>query len=127
MWRVGGGYCLFKPAVIGDVQPRQAFEIYRAQGVIELVCEEKHMGSRAVVLLSRDDDVAEERFGLAGRGPIHTRTGRSFDADLADELPLRLRAVVGQVGLFTEVDMPWLLLDAELLPWSEKASALLRI
>jgi len=29
------------------------------------VCEEKHMGSRAVVLLTRDDDVAEERFGLA--------------------------------------------------------------
>ena len=107
--------------------PRQAFETYRAQGVTELVCEEKHMGSRAVVLLTRDDDVAEKRFGLAGRGAIHTRTGRSFfDAALTDELLLRLRAVAEEAGVFAELDTSWLLLDAELLPWSAKAEDLLR-
>jgi protein phosphatase len=107
--------------------PRQAFETFRAQGVTELVCEEKHMGSRAVVLLTRDDDVAEKRFGLAGRGAIHTRTGRSFfDADLTDDLLLRLRAVASAAGLFDELDTSWLLLDAELLPWSAKAEDLLR-
>ncbi|MFI5693094.1 polynucleotide kinase-phosphatase [Kribbella sp. NPDC051586] len=107
--------------------PRQAFETYRAQGVTELVCEEKHMGSRAVVLLTRDDDVAEKRFGLAGRGAIHTRTGRSFfEPDLTDELLLRLRAVASAAGVFEELDTPWLLLDAELLPWSAKAEDLLR-
>ncbi|TDW23589.1 polynucleotide kinase-phosphatase [Kribbella kalugense] len=105
--------------------PRQAFETYRAQGVTELVCEEKHMGSRAVVLLTRDDDVAEKRFGLAGRGAIHTRTGRSFfNAELTDELLLRLRAVAARAGLFE--DTSWILLDAELLPWSAKAEDLLR-
>ncbi|TCC33621.1 polynucleotide kinase-phosphatase [Kribbella sindirgiensis] len=107
--------------------PRQAFETYRGQGVTELVCEEKHMGSRAVVLLTRDDDVAEKRFGLAGRGAIHTRTGRSFfDAELTDELLLRLRAVAAAAGVFDELDTSWLLLDAELLPWSAKAEDLLR-
>ncbi|MGW7682672.1 polynucleotide kinase-phosphatase [Kribbella sp. NPDC054772] len=107
--------------------PRQAFEAFRGQGVTELVCEEKHMGSRAVVLLTRDDDVAEKRFGLAGRGAIHTRTGRSFfDAGLTDELLLRLRAVVAKAGVFDELDTSWLLLDAELLPWSAKAEDLLR-
>ncbi|GAA2788889.1 polynucleotide kinase-phosphatase [Kribbella solani] len=107
--------------------PRQAFEAYRAQGVTELVCEEKHMGSRAVVLLTRDDDVAEKRFGLAGRGAVHTRTGRSFfDASLTDELLLRLRSVAERAGVFDELDTSWVLLDAELLPWSAKAEDLLR-
>jgi protein phosphatase len=107
--------------------PRQAFETYRGQGVTELVCEEKHMGSRAVVLLTRDDDVAEKRFGLAGRGAIHTRTGRSFfDAELTDELLVRLREVASNAGVFDELGTSWLLLDAELLPWSAKAEDLLR-
>jgi len=107
--------------------PTQAFEAYQAEGVTELVCEEKHMGSRAVVLLTRDDDVAEKRFGLAGRGAVHTRTGRSFfDSTLTDELLLRLRAVVEEAGLFEELDTSWLLLDAELLPWSAKAMDLLK-
>ncbi|MEV6412336.1 polynucleotide kinase-phosphatase [Kribbella sp. NPDC051718] len=107
--------------------PTQAFEAYKGQGVTELVCEEKHMGSRAVVLLTRDDDVAEKRFGLAGRGAVHTRTGRSFfDPTLTDDLLLRLREVAEAAGLFDELDTSWLLLDAELLPWSAKAGDLLR-
>jgi protein phosphatase len=107
--------------------PEQAFAAFKGQGVTELVCEEKHMGSRAVVLLTRDDDVAEKRFGLAGRGAVHTRTGRSFfDASLTDELLLRLREVAVEAGLFEELDTSWLLLDAELLPWSAKAMDLLR-
>ncbi|MFC5266626.1 polynucleotide kinase-phosphatase [Kribbella qitaiheensis] len=107
--------------------PEQAFEAFKGQGVAALVCEEKHMGSRAVVLLTRDDDVAEKRFGLAGRGAVHTRTGRSFfDASLTDELLLRLREVAVEAGLFDELDTSWLLLDAELLPWSAKAMDLLR-
>ncbi|MFI5708570.1 polynucleotide kinase-phosphatase [Kribbella sp. NPDC051620] len=107
--------------------PTQAFEAYKGQGVTELVCEEKHMGSRAVVLLTRDDDVAEKRFGLAGRGAVHTRTGRSFfDPALTDDLLVRLREVAEAAGLFDELDTSWLLLDAELLPWSAKAGDLLR-
>jgi protein phosphatase len=107
--------------------PRQAFEAYAGQGVSELVCEEKHMGSRAVVLLTRDDGVAEKRFGLAGLGAVHTRTGRSFfRPELTDELLLRLRSAVEKAGLFDELHTPWLLLDAELLPWSAKAGDLLR-
>ncbi|MDX6237771.1 MAG: hypothetical protein QOG10_2586 [Kribbellaceae bacterium] len=107
--------------------PRQAFEAYAGQGVSEVVCEEKHMGSRAVVLVTRDDDVAEKRFGLAGLGAVHTRTGRSFfGPELTDELLLGLRSAVEKAGLFKELDTPWLLLDAELLPWSAKAGDLLR-
>jgi protein phosphatase len=42
--------------------PAEAFAYYRAHGVARVVCEEKHMGSRAVVVLCRDEDEARARF-----------------------------------------------------------------
>ena len=38
--------------------PAQAFDAYRAEGVDQVVCEEKHMGSRAVALVCRTLDAA---------------------------------------------------------------------
>ncbi|MFJ4876282.1 polynucleotide kinase-phosphatase [Streptomyces sp. NPDC088745] len=109
--------------------PAEAFAQYRADGVAKVVCEEKHMGSRAVVLVCRDADVARARFGVDGpTGVVHTRTGRPFfDDESVGELVLaRLRTAVGEAGLWEELDTDWLLLDAELMPWSLKASGLLR-
>lgn len=87
------------------------------------------MGSRAVALVCRDEAVAKERFGVEGvTGALHTRTGRPFfdDPAVTEEFLARLRAAVGAAGLWDELDTGWLLLDAELLPWSLKASGLLR-
>jgi hypothetical protein len=42
--------------------PAEAFAYYRAHGVAKVVCEEKHMGSRAVVVLCRDQHAARARF-----------------------------------------------------------------
>ncbi|WP_079132241.1 polynucleotide kinase-phosphatase [Streptomyces nanshensis] len=110
--------------------PREAFAAYRADGVRQLVCEEKHMGSRAVALVCRDAETARRRFGVAdgATGTVHTRTGRPFfdDAALTEELLTRLREAVGGAGLWDELGTDWLLFDAELLPWSLKASGLLR-
>jgi protein phosphatase len=105
--------------------PAEAFEAYRAAGVDEVVCEEKHMGSRAVVLVCRDS--ALPAFGVEGSGAVWTRTGRSFfPDDMTSALVNRLRAAVEKAGLFDELEASWLLLDAELLPWSAKAGQLLR-
>src|SRR6185437_1245413 len=41
-------------------------------------------------------------------------------------LLLRARDAVAAAGLFEELDTSWLLLDAELMPWSAKAGQLLR-
>ncbi|WP_033438642.1 polynucleotide kinase-phosphatase [Saccharothrix sp. NRRL B-16314] len=96
--------------------PEDAFADYRNVGVREVICEEKHMGSRAVVLVRRDDG-----------GVIHTRTGRAFfDAPLADELLARVREEVTKAGLWEEFDTDWLLFDAELLPWNAKAAGLIK-
>ncbi|UMP06051.1 polynucleotide kinase-phosphatase [Amycolatopsis sp. EV170708-02-1] len=104
--------------------PEEAFAEFRAAGVDHVLCEEKHMGSRAVVLVCRDDDVAPARFGIHGSGAVYTRTGRPF---FAPEQNARLLAGVREAAaeLFEELDTGWLLLDTELLPWSAKAGSLI--
>ncbi|WP_408909507.1 polynucleotide kinase-phosphatase [Streptomyces solicavernae] len=109
--------------------PAEAFAQYAADGVGRVVCEEKHMGSRAVALVCRDEEVARERFGADGvTGSLYTRTGRPFFGDRAvtEEVLRRVRAAVDAAGLWAELDTDWLVLDAELLPWSLKAGGLLR-
>jgi protein phosphatase len=119
-------------AAEGDLleRPQEALDYYRHQGVSELVCEEKHMGSRAVVVLCRDSEVARRRFGIQGegRGVVHTRTGRRFFTDAALQAGLldRLDAAMEGAGLWQELRSDWVLLDAELLPWSAKAQELLQ-
>ncbi|MFE4858749.1 polynucleotide kinase-phosphatase [Streptomyces sp. NPDC056670] len=109
--------------------PAEAFAQYAKDGVARVVCEEKHMGSRAVALVCRDAEAARERFGVGGpTGALHTRTGRPFfdDAAVTEEILQRLRSAVSAAGLWDELGTDWLLLDAELMPWSLKASGLLR-
>jgi protein phosphatase len=110
--------------------PEDAFSAYRAGGVERVVCEEKHMGSRAVVVLCRDPSVALSRFGIESEaaGSIFTRTGRPFFAESATESAFlgRVRTGVDRAGLWEELSTGWLVLDCELLPWSVKAEELLR-
>ncbi|WP_280435285.1 polynucleotide kinase-phosphatase [Nocardia carnea] len=109
--------------------PAQAFEYFRGEGVTRVVCEEKHMGSRAVVLLARSPQAAAERFGgVQGTGMIYTRTGRPFfdEPDRTDAVLARIRAAAETAGLFDELGTGWLLLDTEIMPWSAKAQQLLR-
>lgn len=109
--------------------PAEAFAQYAADGVGRVVCEEKHMGSRAVALVCRDAAAAVRRFGVDGpTGAVHTRTGRPFfdDPAVTEAVLERLRAAAGAAGLWDELETDWLLLDAELMPWSLKASGLLR-
>ncbi|WP_069761776.1 polynucleotide kinase-phosphatase [Streptomyces sp. LUP47B] len=109
--------------------PEEAFAQYAADGVERVVCEEKHMGSRAVVLVCRDAETARKRFGVDGpTGSLYTRTGRPFfdDESVTETILDRLREAIGEADLWSELDTDWLLLDAELMPWSLKASGLLR-
>lgn len=85
------------------------------------------MGSRAVLLVCRSESDALERFGVAGAGAAWTRTGRPFfGPELTAELLARVRDAACSAGMFGELGTSWLLLDAELMPWSAKAGQLLR-
>lgn len=110
--------------------PEQAFAYYRQQGVAQVICEEKHMGSRAVVVVCRDAVIARERFGIADgeTGIIYTRTGRRFfgDASLESALLERIRGAMTACNFWEQFQTGWACLDCELLPWSAKAQELLR-
>jgi protein phosphatase len=110
-------------------RPEEAFSHFRDRGVGEVVCEEKHMGSRAIIALCRSAEAARARFGVAGEesGAIWTRTGRSFfnDAGMTETVLAELRLAVDRAALWDELATDWLLLDAEIMPWSAKAGSLI--
>ena len=60
--------------------PDQAFAYFRHEGVDTVVCQQKHMGSRAVLVVCRDEQTSARRFGVVGEGIgiCYTRTGRQF-------------------------------------------------
>src|SRR5215207_3524967 len=110
--------------------PTEAFAYFRAQGVAHVICEEKHMGSRAVVVLCRDEDLARTRFGIVGEGAgiVTTRTGRRFfDGGTTErELLAILGAAVERSSGWERLGTDWVVLDCELMPWSAKAQELIR-
>lgn len=110
--------------------PLQAFAYYKNRGVQNVVCEKKHMGSRAVIVLCRNSETALRRFGITDgtRGIIYTRTGRRFfDGGQAEtELLDRLDKVLTQTNFWDDFKTDWVCLDTELMPWSEKAQGLIR-
>jgi protein phosphatase len=110
--------------------PAEAFRYYQTNGVGTVMCEEKHMGSRAVVVVCRDEGVARRRFGVVGEGSgiVYTRTGRRFFEDTAveSELIARVQVALERSGLWQELGTDWVCLDCELMPWSAKAQDLLR-
>lgn len=111
--------------------PREAFAYYAAEGVARVICEQKHMGSRAVVVVCKDESAAARRFGVAGNGAgiCLTRTGRRFFDDLTTEAEFLavVRQAVGAAGWYDRFGSDWFVLDGELMPWSAKAQELLRV
>lgn len=109
--------------------PQEAFAYYRHEGVPRVICEQKHMGSRAVVIVCRDEAVSVKRFGVveAALGVVYTRTGRRFFNEIALEREFlgRVRDAVDRSGLWDELSTDWMCLDCELMPWSVKAQELL--
>jgi protein phosphatase len=110
--------------------PAEAFDYFKKLGVERVVCEEKHMGSRVVVVLGQDEDAIRRRLGLVGEGigKCYTRTGRNFftDPDLETAFLARLRDALSTAGFWKQFDTDWVCLDAELLPWSAKAQELVK-
>jgi protein phosphatase len=107
--------------------PADALAAYRREGVPQVICEEKHMGSRAVVIACRTPAAARDWFGSECGGVVYTRTGRRFftDARLEEALLGRLNRALAEAGLWAQLG-DWAALDCEILPWSLKAGELIR-
>ncbi len=110
--------------------PNQALDHYAGRGVTDLVAEEKHMGSRAVILVTRNAEAASTRFGVEDgkAGVIYTRTGRPFfkNENIEAEIVARIGEAMTASGLWQDLSTDWVLQDAELMPWSAKAQDLIQ-
>jgi protein phosphatase len=108
--------------------PAEAFAYYRHQNVPQVICEQKHMGSRTVLIVCRDPETARARFGVvdAGIGICYTRTGRRFfdDRQLETALLERVQSALNASNFWQQFETDWVCLDCELLPWSVKAQSL---
>lgn len=110
--------------------PTEAFAYYHKQGVTNVIWQEKHMGSRAILVICRDPETARKRFGIVDDtlGVCYTRTGRPFFNDAAVESALleNVKAAMDKGGYWETLDTDWMCLDCELMPWSVKAQELLK-
>ena len=110
--------------------PAEAFGYFRARGVERVMCEEKHMGSRAIIVLGETPAAAERRFGISSDagGIIYTRTGRRFFDDRKTESLVldQVRAGLEAAGAWKTLETSWAVIDAEIMPWSAKGSGLIR-
>jgi protein phosphatase len=110
--------------------PTEAFAYFRGQGAPQVICEEKHMGSRAVLVVCRDEQAARDRFGVTEGevGIVTTRTGRRFfnEPALEREFLERLTGALTAADLWGTLKTTWVCLDCELMPWSAKAQELLK-
>ena len=109
--------------------PTEAFAYYKTRGVGKVVCEQKHMGSRAVIVLCQDAKTAARRFKVNDNsfGIIYTRTGRHFfdDEKIENTILTRLQTVLEASGFWKDFNTDWVCIDTELMPWSAKAQKLL--
>ena len=110
--------------------PAEMLAYFRNNGVSSVGCEEKHMGSRAIVVVGLDTRAFERRFGITdeGAGACYTRTGRRFfeDGALEEDFVERVGSAIGEAGLWERLATDWLVLDSELMPWSVTVQDLLR-
>ncbi|MDO0824222.1 polynucleotide kinase-phosphatase [Desulfosporosinus nitroreducens] len=106
--------------------PKEAFDYYRDQNVTKMVVEKKHMGSRAILLLFKDEESAVNYVGSPTLGTIYTRTGRTFfDQAMTQMIVRQLNADLKSADYFAKHKTDFVLLDAEVLPWNLKAKELI--
>ncbi len=111
--------------------PDEAFKYFRENQIETVICEKKHMGSRAVIVVAKDKKAAQTRFGVLDnkQGIIYTRTGRHFfeDEQLEETIIKNLTAVLTKTHFWEDFKTDWACFDCELMPWSVKAQSLLEM
>lgn len=110
--------------------PIQALDYYKKRGIEKVVCEEKHMGSRAILIICKNEAAAAKCFGIEneGIGVCYTRTGRNFFNNPQTEKAFieRVNQCLTNTHFWDKFHTDWVCLDAEIMPWSAKAQALLK-
>jgi protein phosphatase len=110
--------------------PLEAIQYYKKKGIKQLICEEKHMGSRVMIVICKNQATVVERFGLKKDqlGICYTRSGRNFfeDTQLEQAFIKKVHQGLTQADFWNRFQTNWVALDCELMPWSAKAQALIQ-
>jgi hypothetical protein len=111
---------------VGLERPESAIEYYRHERIEKVVVEEKHMGSRGIVIVCKSHQAASKRFQVSGEIPgcVYTRNGRRFfkNGDTEAVFLERLGQVLTRANFWKRFDTDFFCFDGEILPWSLKAA-----
>ncbi len=134
-WTVNPRWLIYVPPGMCSLQsqltegplehPRDAFNYYRNENIKRVIVELKHMGSRAIVVVCRDEAAAMRRFGVNELGAVYTRSGRPFFEDPRQVLS-SLRDGLDRAQFWKSFNTDWVCLDGEYLPWTLKAEKLIK-
>lgn len=111
--------------------PTEAFNYFRDNNIELVTCQKKHMGSRCIIIVCKNNEVVKKRFNIKNDndriGIIYSRTGRKmFDDETEFVILDRLNEVLIRSNFYNDFNTDWVILDTELMPWSAKAQGLLR-
>lgn len=105
--------------------PKEAFEYYREKGVSHVVCQKKHMGSRAYITLYKTEEVAKEYTNIKTLGKILSRNSAPFfKKDVEEKVVKQLHEDLQPY--FEKNQTDFILLDCEIMPWNLKSAGLIR-
>jgi 2-polyprenyl-3-methyl-5-hydroxy-6-metoxy-1,4-benzoquinol methylase len=98
--------------------PNTAFKYFRERGIRYVIEQQKLMGSRGYVLCFKNPEAAQE-LGFEHAVTVNSRSGVRFFDRGAPELDAIYRDLV------PKMKSDFIMLDAEILPWSYKADSLI--
>ncbi|WP_079526525.1 AAA family ATPase [Solibacillus isronensis] len=106
--------------------PAEAFHYYKKNGIQKMIAQKKHMGSRAVIFIAKNKEVAKELINSESLGYITTRTGRAFfEQKEQQQMVEKIHAELIGKNYFEQFNTNFVLMDAEILPWNLKAQSLI--
>lgn len=106
--------------------PIEAFNYYKKNGVTKMIAEKKHMGSRAVIFIAKNNEIAKEMINSDSLGYVATRTGRPFfEAQQQQQMVKKIHEELVAKNYFEQFNTDFVLMDAEILPWNLKAHHLI--
>jgi hypothetical protein len=129
-------WLIYLPAAVASVQeesssgelerPEGALNYYCGEQIKKVVVEQKHMGSRGIVILCQSSKAALGRFGIDADVPgiAYTRNGRRFFSDEDTEAVFlqRLEETLNRSNFWKRFSTDWVCFDGEILPWTIKAA-----
>jgi len=104
--------------------PTEAFDYYKNQGITHVVCQKKHMGSRAYITLFKNKEVGKRYYNRPSLGSILSRNNAKFFKQEEETIVLTKLSEDLQ-PYFEEMKTDVLVLDTEILPWNLKAKGLI--